>query len=225
MSKEKVQNYYNDIAANYDSSRFSNTYGKFIDKQERLFLDVHVNSKNTLNLGCGTGRFMEYCSTGVDFSKKMLAIAEENYPEGEYYLNNAETTPFENNTFDTVICFHVLMHLTPQDTAAIFREVNRILKPGGRFIFDYPSAERRKLTRYKAQNWHGGNAFKKGTIASMIKAENLKTIQRKGVLFLPIHHFPHRMRNFVFGIDQMLTKSPFKQYSSYLIHAVEKTKL
>ncbi|NOQ74021.1 MAG: methyltransferase domain-containing protein [Crocinitomix sp.] len=225
MSKENVQTYYNEIAQNYDSSRFSNTYGSFIDKQERIFLDRHVFSKNTLNLGCGTGRFMEYCSTGIDFSAEMLKIAKENFPEGEYFLGNADTTPFDNHQFDTVICFHVLMHLTPTETEAIFREVNRILKPDGVFIFDYPSAERRKLSRYKAVNWHGGNAFRKKAMRGFVNSQNWKELKRKGVLFLPLHQFPKKLRKVVFGMDQLITKSPLKQYSSYLIHAVQKNKL
>ncbi len=194
MSKEKVQNYYNEIAENYDESRFSNTYGSFIDRQERNFLNTYLASKNTLNLGCGTGRFMEYCSTGIDFSSEMLKVAEEKYPAGEYMLGNADTTPFDNDQFDAIICFHVFMHINSDETAAILREVNRILKPGGIFIFDYPSAERRKLTRYKSQSWHGGNAFKKRAMKNLIAAQNWKTVKRKGVLFFPIHQFPHKQR-------------------------------
>lgn len=222
MSKEKVQKYYNEIAQNYDSSRFSNTYGSFIDRQERIFLDRHITSKNTLNLGCGTGRFMEYCSAGIDFSTDMLKVAKEKFPEGEYFLGSVDTTPFNNDQFDSIICFHVLMHLSPKETEAIFREVNRILKPGGTFIFDYPSAERRKLTRYKAANWHGGNAFRKKEMRGFIDTQNWGKIKHKGVLFLPVHQFPKKLRKLIFGMDQLFTKSPFKQYSSYLIHAVQK---
>lgn len=225
MLREKVQSYYNEIAKNYYESRFSNTYGSFIDKQERAFLNNYLKTKNTLNLGCGTGRFMEYASTGVDFSQEMLKIAKENYPEGSYFLGDADTTPFENGHFDAVICFHVLMHLDPNETAAIFREVNRILKPGGTFIFDYPSAERRKLTRYQAANWHGSNAFRKNDMQSLLKKQQWEHIKRKGVLFLPIHRFPNKLRKITFGIDQMFTSGLFKQYSSYIMHAVQKPTL
>lgn len=222
MSKEKVRNYYNEIAQSYDKSRFSNTYGDFIDRQERSFLDKYVTSKNTLNLGCGTGRFMEYCKTGIDFSQEMLKVAEKNYPEGEYFLGSADTTPFDNNQFDAVICFHVLMHIDPSETKAIFREVNRILKPGGVFIFDYPSAERRKMTRYKADNWHGGTSFGKAAIKDMVEEQEWVTLKRKGVLFFPVHHIPVKLRKMAYGMDQFFSGSPLKQYSSYLIHAIKK---
>lgn len=222
MSKEKVRHYYDEIAQEYDQSRFANTYGAFIDRQERIFLNRHLKSKNTLNLGCGTGRFMEYCSTGLDFSSGMLEIAKKEFPGHDYFLSSADTTPFDNEKFDAVICFHVFMHISSEETAAIFREVYRILKPGGLFIFDYPSAERRKLTRYEAENWHGGNAFDKQGMNRLISAQNWQQVRRKGVLFLPIHQFPVKLRNMAFGLDQFFTKSPFKQYSSYLIQAIQK---
>lgn len=222
MSREKVQEYYNQIAGNYDKSRFNNSYGQFIDKQERIFLDQYLKSKNTLNLGCGTGRFMEYCSTGIDFSSEMLDIAKAKYPNVEYFMGSADTTPFDNERFDAVICFHVLMHLNPTETAAIFREVNRILAPGGIFIFDYPSAERRKLTRYKAENWHGGNAFFKKEINTLILSQNWKPLKKRGVLFFPIHRFPSGMRKLAFSTDQFFNRGPLKSFSSYLLQAIEK---
>lgn len=223
MMIEKVREYYDEIALNYDSSRFENTYGSFIDRQERIFIDRYVTSKNTLNLGCGTGRFMEYCSTGIDFSLEMLNIAKAKFPDAAYFLGNADTTPFNNERFDTIICFHVLMHLSPKETESIFREVNRVLKPGGIFIFDYPSAARRKMTRYESKDWHGRNAFRKTEIIKLTATHGWKILKRKGVLFFPIHQFPKKLRKMMFGMDQFFTKSPLKQYSSYLIHAVQKS--
>ena len=35
----KIINYYDSLAESYDENRFDNTYGKFIDKQERNILD------------------------------------------------------------------------------------------------------------------------------------------------------------------------------------------
>ncbi len=225
MANPEVKSYYNKISKEYDSSRFDNTYGKFIDNQERSFLDKHVDkTKRVLNLGCGTGRFMDYTSDGLDFSSEMMEVAREKFPEKEYCLSDADTTPYENDTFDEIICFHVIMHLTKEKTEDIFREVNRILKPGGKFIFDYPSSSRRKLTNYKSNNWHGGNGFSKKSMKNLW-SNNWKHHKSKGVLFLPIHRFPKGIRKVFYGIDQLLTISPFKHYSSYIIQSLTKNKL
>lgn len=47
-------------------------------------------------------------------------------------------TPFEDNTFDVVICSHVFEHIP--DDAAAFGELFRILKPGGRALLLVPFA-------------------------------------------------------------------------------------
>jgi len=226
VSSNRIQEYYDEIAKDYNESRFHNSYGEFIDRQERAFLKKQLVSKGAvLNLGCGTGRFMEFCTVGLDFSEKMLTIAKKEQPEKTYFLSNADTTPFNNSQFDAIICFHVIMHLTPKETEAIFREVNRILKPGGQFIFDFPSAERRKITKYKAKNWHGGNHLNKKEVQNLISNENWQTIKKQGVLFLPIHKFPKIARSKLYGIETLLGRSPFKQYSSYLIQAIRKSEV
>ena len=37
----EVKEYYNSIATDYDHDRFANSYGKFIDTEERIILQIH----------------------------------------------------------------------------------------------------------------------------------------------------------------------------------------
>ena len=39
MMKTSILKYYDNLAANYDENRFGNSYGKYIDQQERSFLN------------------------------------------------------------------------------------------------------------------------------------------------------------------------------------------
>lgn len=52
--------------------------------------------------------------------------------------------PFEDNSFDFILCNHVLEHI-PDDTRAM-RELYRILKPGGTGIFQIPQELNREKT-------------------------------------------------------------------------------
>lgn len=52
--------------------------------------------------------------------------------------------PFENNSFDVILCNHVLEHI-PDDTKAM-KELYRILKPGGYGIFQIPQDLSREKT-------------------------------------------------------------------------------
>jgi predicted SAM-dependent methyltransferase len=52
--------------------------------------------------------------------------------------------PFEDNTYDIILCNHVLEHI-PDDTKAM-QELYRVLKPGGMGIFQIPQDIKRATT-------------------------------------------------------------------------------
>jgi ubiquinone/menaquinone biosynthesis C-methylase UbiE len=52
--------------------------------------------------------------------------------------------PFEDNTYDIILCNHVLEHI-PDDTKAM-QELYRVLKPGGMGIFQIPQDLTRSTT-------------------------------------------------------------------------------
>lgn len=52
--------------------------------------------------------------------------------------------PFEDNSYDTILCNHVLEHI-PDDTKAM-QELYRVLKPGGMGIFQIPQDLSREIT-------------------------------------------------------------------------------
>ena len=70
---------------------------------------------------------------GVDFSSKMVEVAQSRYPEIAFKQADAEQLPFDADSFDAVVANFVVHHLARPET--VFREVNRVLKPGGRFAF------------------------------------------------------------------------------------------
>lgn len=97
-----------------------------------------------LDLGCGTGILLQEISkfskeiTGIDFSQGMLEEAHKKQSLGaKINLINAdlnEKLPFEDNTFDYVIAILFFHHIENLDK--IYREIFRVLKPNGFFIFD-----------------------------------------------------------------------------------------
>ena len=52
--------------------------------------------------------------------------------------------PFESNTYDVILCNHVLEHI-PDDTKAM-QELYRVLKPGGFGVFQIPQDLSRETT-------------------------------------------------------------------------------
>src|SRR5882762_7450124 len=77
---------------------------KFI---EPLLHSVGVKQgMNVLDVACGPGYVAHVAyrkgayATGVDFSKEMIAIAQNNYPEVNFREGNAQSLAFEKESFD-----------------------------------------------------------------------------------------------------------------------------
>jgi len=98
-----------------------------------------------LEIGCGTGFFLlNLKQAGVlnegavsDISPGMVAIAQRNAAALGFSIDgrvaDAESLPYEDASFDLVVGHAVLHHIP--DVELAFREVLRVLRPGGRFVF------------------------------------------------------------------------------------------
>jgi ubiquinone/menaquinone biosynthesis C-methylase UbiE len=216
--------YYNQIAKEYDSSRFGNSYGQFIHYQEDKYLKNVIQTyspKQIASIGCGTGRFMELANIGVDYSSEMLAIAKEKFPEKEWICADAAQIPLPSQSIDLSFSLHVFMHLSSEKMETILQEVARLTAENGIFILDIPSAYRRKMLGDKQKNWHGASAYTAESIKEIIGTQ-WEIVGHQGILFLPIHRFPVFLRHFFKPIDHFLSRSFFKNYSSYLIFTLKK---
>ncbi|WP_020105503.1 class I SAM-dependent methyltransferase [Nocardia sp. 348MFTsu5.1] len=101
--------------------------------------------ERALELGCGTGFFLLNLMQGgiakkgsvTDLSPGMVKVALRNAEhlglDVDGRVADAETIPYDDNTFDLVVGHAVLHHIP--DVEKSLREVIRVLKPGGRFIF------------------------------------------------------------------------------------------
>lgn len=56
----------------------------------------------------------------------------------DYFDAESDPFPYENNSFETVVCSEVIEHLT-HDPAHMVAEVNRVLKLGGKFVLTTPN--------------------------------------------------------------------------------------
>jgi 2-polyprenyl-6-hydroxyphenyl methylase/3-demethylubiquinone-9 3-methyltransferase len=109
---------------------------------EQLGLDLA--DLEILDVGCGGGLLAEEFAalgarvTGVDPSTESIEVARthahENGFQIDYRLGVGEDLPFAAETFDAVYCCDVLEHV--DDVHATVREIARVLRPRGVFLYD-----------------------------------------------------------------------------------------
>ncbi|MEO1401629.1 MAG: class I SAM-dependent methyltransferase [Cyanobacteria bacterium J06635_1] len=93
-----------------------------------------------LDLCCGSGQTTQFLVqrsdhvTGLDASPKSIQRAKVNVPEADYVEGWAEEMPLADCQFDVVHTSAAMHEMSPAQLQAIFREVGRVLKPGGYFL-------------------------------------------------------------------------------------------
>jgi ubiquinone/menaquinone biosynthesis C-methylase UbiE len=120
-----------------------------------------------LDLGCGIGNILialaeetdfGHPPVGVDVSSDLVRIGEREIARAglrdRIRLEVAPATrlPFEDGSFDVVLTSHVLKHLDDETLLTSFREVARVLRPGGRFLlWEFEKSGRSALLFWSAR--------------------------------------------------------------------------
>ena len=139
-----------------------------------------------LNIGAGAGDDLPVIGsfgkvTVIDVDEKALDLIPEGACE-EKIPGDACALPFEDNTFDLAVAFDVLEHI--EDDVKAVAELNRVLKPGGRFIFSVPanqslfSAHDRALGHFRR--------YSRSSAKALFKDWDLKMLNHWNSLLYPI---------------------------------------
>lgn len=138
---DKINFLFNEISKNYDFMNNIISLGthKMVKALAIKSLKIKPKSK-VLDLCCGTGdlgaivkKLHPDCDViGVDFSEKMLSIAEKNNKTITYRQADATNLPFEKNSFDYVVMGFALRNI-PEKNKTI-EEIYRVLKTNGEFL-------------------------------------------------------------------------------------------
>ncbi|MBC7714915.1 MAG: class I SAM-dependent methyltransferase, partial [Rhizobacter sp.] len=152
----------------------------------------------------------------------------------EFFLCSIEKgLPFADNSFDVITCMDVIEHL--ENPEFVLREINRILKPGGRFLFHVPVTDlflsldwffqKLKPEAFDKKMQQAGHFLEvmktNDQLRTMITNSGLKLTQNRrfNSLFQTIfdYHITHRILNRIFYVNKM----SFKFYHRVLAPMIE----
>ena len=124
--------------------KFNASYQEHVRILKSFFLDVH--HKTVLEIATGSGSLTAVLSSdnryhGVDISEGLLRQAlkklkKHGFDDAELYLSDACSLPFQNETFDLIICNLSLNFIGRIDS--FINELKRVLKPDSVFFCSVP---------------------------------------------------------------------------------------
>ena len=126
--------------------RWASTYDRMpnplIAREQRHLLPrlTDITGTDVLDVACGTGRWLAQLlargarsGVGIDVSDAMLRASGNNDRiRGRLIRADCLHLPLAGTTFDFAICSFAANHIA--DIARLFREIARVVRPGGRFI-------------------------------------------------------------------------------------------
>lgn len=117
--------------------------------ESHVFRRFLCEGSEILDLGVGTGRTTSFLSSiasryvGLDYSDRMITRCRERFPNVSLIVGDAaDLSAFADSDFDAVVfSFNGMDYLAPDARRrACLVEVNRVLRPGGVFIFSSHNA-------------------------------------------------------------------------------------
>lgn len=180
----------------------------------RIFNDLGIaQNARLLDFGCGYGLHLRsYLAAGFDAYGCDITPYRED--ERIRMIETPYRIPYEDGLFDVVVSTSVLEHA--QNTEEVFREIRRVLKPGGLAVHLFPTRwyfPREPHIYVPLSNWFGNsvprwwlalwarlgvrNEFQQGKSAAEVTDLNV-TYCRNGLWYLTCGEY-ERLSNKVYG--------------------------
>lgn len=169
----------------------------FAEMKVRL-LQTYVKNEmlNVLDVGCGDGAteifiqkyFPLWKVEGIDVSLKSIEAAKlRNLPNATFRFYDGNKIPFEENALDLIFIAGVLHHVNYDLHVSLVREINRVLKPGGKlFLFEHNPLN--PLTRYLVNTCEFDKDAKllhAGYTERLLKRNFFKIEKKNFIIFFP----------------------------------------
>ena len=144
-----------DVRQSYDSA--ARAYAEHLASElDRKPLDRHLLNRFAeavhgvglvADLGCGPGHVARYLDAqgvrmvGIDLSPEMIRVASELQPGIEFRAGDMRALDLRDGSLAGVIAFYAIVHFQPEELGPVFREMRRVLAPGGLALLSFHVGE------------------------------------------------------------------------------------
>jgi len=126
-------------------------YWGYINQRASFAKKYLLRKDVVLDVGCGEGYIANILKTccknliGIDYSQEAIEEAKQKFSL-ECYQMACTNLAFEGESFDKVICFELLEHLTRLQSKTTISEIYKVLRHGGMLIGSTPIRTTRTST-------------------------------------------------------------------------------
>ena len=161
-----------------------------LKRKLKLINAFNLEDKNLLDIGCGTGDFLEtalkanWIVTGIEPDDNAREIANSKINNAVFKTEHLKK--LKPNSFDVITLWHVLEHLPDLEMhTALFKS---LLKPNGTLVIAVPNFKSYDAQHYKSfwaaydvprHLWH----FSKMAIEKLFEKENIKLVKTLPMVF------------------------------------------
>jgi 2-polyprenyl-3-methyl-5-hydroxy-6-metoxy-1,4-benzoquinol methylase len=191
-SSENLPKYYQseDYISHTDSKRnlFEKAYHLIrkisLNKKLSLINSYSLESKNVLDIGCGTGDFLQtaqqnnWTVSGIEPNKEAREIG--NKKTNNSVFETGQLLKFNTSSFDVITLWHVLEHLPDlENQVTVFK---KLLKPNGTLIIAVPNYKSFDAKHYKQfwaaydvprHLWH----FNQESVSKLVSKQSMEVIK------------------------------------------------
>jgi len=219
-TRELVRDKFSVSGTEYDAARFDNLRFSLLSEcYAGLFLDLlpePAGIDDVLEVGAGTGRFTGlvlergFAVTATDINSGLLEGLREKVSQSgaadrcHIDVQDMFDLEYPDAAFDLVYSINVIPRLmTLEDQRAALLEIARVIRPGGRLLFNYRN--RRSPYRYFFRH----HTATPDEIASILDAANLRIVDQRGQLFSSVMLFkrlPMFLNRLVVKLDLALSR-------------------
>jgi ubiquinone/menaquinone biosynthesis C-methylase UbiE len=182
----RQQMHYDRIAHAYiENLNYPHTqeYSRYLDDELLAQFDSKGLGK-VAEICCGRGEAFRLLDArigvgvGVDVSERMLEVAHAELPRFAFVQGDATRLPLASGALDAVVMLGGIHHVN--DRAALFGEIHRVLKPGGRFYFREPLSDFFPWRLLRAIIYRLSPGLDSATERPLLKRETVPPLERAG---------------------------------------------
>lgn len=184
----------------------------FTLRKKRQLIEKISSNKRLLDVGCGTGHFIEYCQqygwqvNGVEPNQ----IARTQAEAKTKIIIQQDISEVVDATYNVITLWHVLEHLP--DLEQIINKLKYLLAPGGTLIIAMPNYEAFEATVFK-EYWAAYDVprhlyhFNRKAVAHLTKLHGLKIVRT----------YPMKLDSFYISLLSNKNKSNANKYINSFI--------